>query len=131
MAEFVQGNVWPLVSFIISLILGAGAFFTLQANVKFQATRLTAIENAITSIQNLLIKVAVQDERIGSMEQRSVLQGARIDDLTKGSHTRMDDLSRRIDANSAAVEELRRQIAVMTAVSRRREKQENPDHGRD
>jgi hypothetical protein len=101
---FIEHYLGPTASLIVMLVVGAGAFFTLKGQVEYQSKRLEGIETTILRVQDILIKVAVQDERLAAMDQRSLMQGQRIDEsrrsideILKTINTRMDDLSRRID----------------------------------
>ena len=109
MEDFIAHNIGVLVSLFITLLAGAIGYGALKTDVKNQGTRLDNIEDVMTKMQDILIKVAVQDERLTAMDQRSLMQGQRIDNLAamipmrieeslKMANGRMDDMSRRIDA---------------------------------
>ena len=98
MDDFVHINLGNILTIVTFLVMGAGTIYTLKNDVRYQSQRLDNIEDTMRKIQDVLIKVAVQDERLAAMDQRMMLQGQRIDDVMRTIGTRMDDLSRRVDS---------------------------------
>jgi|SRR5215813_4636577 len=80
-------NLGALVAILISLATGIGFIYAIRESVKVLDTRLTNQDKVIAGIQNelktlndMVTKLAVQDVRINTLDQRLQAQGTRLDE---------------------------------------------------
>jgi len=75
-------NVGHFLTMFVIVAGGAGFVYALRGRLDVVSSRLLNVEEDLKQLVQVLVKQGRQDERIDAMDQRSVSQGKRIDDLT-------------------------------------------------
>jgi hypothetical protein len=72
------GNILTMITFVVG---GLGFVYTIRADVRVTAMRLSAVEQELAQLRSVVIQIARQEERMNSMDQRTLAQGVRLDQI--------------------------------------------------
>jgi hypothetical protein len=82
-------NLGAVISVIVTMAAAVGFVWVIKSSVAVLAVRLdmqdravSDLETEIKKLSGVVIDIAVQKQELAAMEQRAIMQGKRLDDLT-------------------------------------------------
>jgi hypothetical protein len=83
-------NLGAVISVIATMAAAVGFVWVIKSSVAVLAVRLdmqdravSDLETEIKKLSGVVIDIAVQKQELAAMEQRSIMQGKRLDDITR------------------------------------------------
>src|SRR5713226_5778150 len=107
MDQFLQFNVGQIGQVVV-LLVGVGMLFqSIKSKIQEHASRLVALETELSKVTLLMTSLARQEERLIAVDQRMLVQGARIDSQAFIINGRLEAINNIVSGHTAKLDNLR------------------------